>query len=289
MTSRKFTVFIDDVSTVKPQQASKPPSNKAAEQDAAISSLSATEKENLHPLTGGRLCSSSTSGLKRESSVLVTKLHNPPDTKGTKKASALVPSKKRKAASSSDGETEKSRPRARRVKLITRQRRSPELASIAEEKDERLARRLSQSDANSRCYDLTVSPLANVSDAFVQPAPSAAKDGEVKATTRRVRQVSWVTHPQGDPRLTTLLQTGSAEPELRDYVRSPADAVTNATPSTPARRSTRGTSLPPPILSTPERKRIYASFTFSSPIRGSPERKRKRLAAPTFEDLPAVF
>lgn len=84
-------------------------------------------------------------------------------------------------------------------------------------------------------------------------------------------------------------QTSSAEPELRDYVRSPADAVATITPSTPARRPTRGTSLPPPTLSTPERKRIYASFTFSSPIRGSPERRRKRLAAPTFADLSAVF
>jgi hypothetical protein len=86
-----------------------------------------------------------------------------------------------------------------------------------------------------------------------------------------------------------LSQTGSVEPELRDYVRSPADAVATTTPSTPVRRSTRGTSLPPPTLSTPERKRIYASFTFSSPIRGTPECKRKRLAASTFEDLPAVY
>jgi len=87
----------------------------------------------------------------------------------------------------------------------------------------------------------------------------------------------------------TASQTSSVEPELRDYVRSPADAVATVTPSTPARRSTRGTSLPPPTLSTPERKRIYASFTFSSPIRGSPERKRKRLAAPALGDLPAAF
>lgn len=86
----------------------------------------------------------------------------------------------------------------------------------------------------------------------------------------------------------TLSQTGSVEPELRDYVRSPADALATVVPSTPFRRSSRGTSLPPPALSTPERKQIYASFTFSSPIRGSPERKRKRLTTCTFEDLPAV-
>ncbi|KAF9788335.1 hypothetical protein BJ322DRAFT_624494 [Thelephora terrestris] len=266
MTSRKFTVFIDDVSTAKPQQAPKPPSNKAPEEDAAISSLSATEKENLHPLTGGRLRSSGTAGLKRKSSVLATKLHNPPDTKLAKQAPTFAPSKKRKATSSSDREPERSHPKPRR-KPTTRQRRRPELASIAEEKDERLARRLSQSDVDSRCHDLTVSPLANVSDAFTQLASSVAKSSKTKAAIKR---------------------TGS-EPELRDYIRSPADAVATPTPSSPTRRSSRGTSLPPPTLSTPERKRIYASFMFSSPIRGSPERKCKRLAASTFEDLPAVY
>jgi len=185
MASRKFTVFIDDTSTVKPQPPPKPPSAKAPEEEAGPSSLSATEKENLHPLTGGRLRSSSTVGLKRKSSVLVTKLHNPPDT-GAKQVPSLVPSKKRRVSSSDDGESERSRPKTRRPKAITRRRRSPELASITEEKDERLARRLSQSDVDSRCYDLTVSPLANVSDAFAQFSPSASTDGKTEATAKRV-------------------------------------------------------------------------------------------------------
>lgn len=187
MNSRKFTVFIDDVSTAKPQQAPKPPSNKAAEEDAGISSLSATEKENLHPLTGGRLRSSSTVGLKRKSSVLATKLHNPPGAKGTKQAPTLAPSKKRKAASSSNGRTEQSQQRIRKVKLTTRQRPPPELASIAEEKDERLAHRLSRSDVDSRSRDSTASPLASVSGAFAHLVPSAAKDSEAEAATKRKR------------------------------------------------------------------------------------------------------
>lgn len=178
MTLRKFTVFIDDVSTVNPRPAPKPASTGAPEEEAGPSSLSATEKENLHPLTGGRLRSSSTVGLKRKSSVLTTKLHNPPNTKNSKRAPTLVPSKKRKVTSSSDGETERSRLKARRLKHNPRERPSPELASIAEEKDERLTRRLSQSDADSRCYDLTVSPLANVSDAFTQISSPTPKDGK---------------------------------------------------------------------------------------------------------------
>jgi len=184
MTSRKFTVFVDDVSTVKPQPAPKPASTVVAQEEAGPSSLSATEKENLHPLTGGRLRSSTTAALKRKSSVLSTKLHNPPNAKNPKQA----PSKKRKVSSSSDGETELSRPKTRRLKPATRGRRSPELASIAEEKDERLARRLSQSDVDSRCYDLTVSPLVNVSGAFAQPSTTALKDSKAKATAKRVRR-----------------------------------------------------------------------------------------------------
>ena len=190
MTSRKFTVFIDDVSTVNPQPVPKPASTRVAQEEAGPSSLSATEKENLHPLTGGRLRSSTTAGLKRKSSVLSTKLHNPPDAKNSKQVPSLTPSKKRKVPSSSDGETERSRSKARKLKPTARGRRSPELASIAEEKDERLARRLSQSDVDSRCYDLTVSPLVNVSGAFGQPSPSTHKDSKTKATTKRVRWIS---------------------------------------------------------------------------------------------------
>ena len=196
MTSRKFTVFIDDTSTVKSQQAPRPVSKKATEEEACLSSLSATEKENLHPLTGGRLRSSSTVELKRKSSVLATKLHNPPDRKDTKQAPTFAPSKKRKATSTSDGELERSRPKARGVKPISRQRRSPELASIAEEKDERLAHRLSRTDVDSRCYDLTVSPLANLSDAFAQPSTSATRDSKMEANAKRVRQIFLRIHPR---------------------------------------------------------------------------------------------
>ena len=185
MTSRKFTVFIDQVSTVKPQRASKPPSNKAAEEEAGFPSLSATEKENLHPLTGGRIRSCSVVGLKRKSSVLATKHHNPPNAKDSKRGQTLVSSKKRKVTSSSDGEIERSRPRARRVKQTTSQRRSPELASIAEEKDERLVRRSSQSGVNPLCYDLTVSQRV---DACAQQDPSISNNHKTKTTTRRVGQ-----------------------------------------------------------------------------------------------------
>lgn len=191
MTSRKFTVFIDEVSTVKPQSAPKPAPTKAPEEEAGLSSLSATEKENLHPLTRGRLRSSSTVRLKRKSSVLATKLYNPPDTKDFKQVPSLVLSKKRKVTSSSDGEIEQSCPKARRLKPPTRRRPSPELASIAEEKDERLARRLSQSDVDSRCHNLTVSPLTNVSDTFVQTSPSILKDRKMVATAERV---CWTIH-----------------------------------------------------------------------------------------------
>ena len=68
------------------------------------------------------------------------------------------------------------------------QRHSPELADVAEEKDECLACRLSLYGINSHCYDLVVSPLANVVGVFAEPSP-ALKDSKPEATAERARWV----------------------------------------------------------------------------------------------------
>jgi hypothetical protein len=81
-----FTVYLDadEVKPLpKPQPLSRQPTlvDTTDSSEAGPSTVSATEKENLHP-TGGRMTSL---GAKRKSSVLVTKLHNPPNTKKLKK------------------------------------------------------------------------------------------------------------------------------------------------------------------------------------------------------------
>lgn len=172
-----FTVYLD-AEDVKPPPKPQPLSRQSTlvdepdSSEAGPSTVSATEKENLHPI-GGRMPSSNALGSKRKSSVLVTKLHNPPNAKKLKKEdSSQGPTKKRKLVSSASSE---SAPKSRKLKgSSTRTRKAPELPSVEEEvkdKDEKLARTLSQSQIDSRCYDLTVSPLANVSEAFGSPSP----------------------------------------------------------------------------------------------------------------------
>lgn len=181
MTSRAFTVFVDDDEPCPKKPAPKPLTRTPTLVDpihsfeAGPSSISANEKENLHPYNGSRMSLNNALGSKRKSSVLVTKLHNPPQSKKLKKEdSAEAPTKKRKLASS--GSTDS----VTKPRKVTRRRKASELAIVEEEvkleekpedeKDEKLAKRLSQSEINSRCYDLTVSPLANVSEAFSQPS-----------------------------------------------------------------------------------------------------------------------
>lgn len=162
-----FTVYLDadEVKPLpKPQPLSRQPTlvDTLDSSEAGPSTVSATEKENLHP-TGGRMTSSNALGAKRKSSVLVTKLHNPPNA-----------TKKRKLASSDSSESVSKSCKVKRS--TTRTQKAPELPSVEEEvkdKDEKLARTLSQSQIDSRCYDLTVSPLANVSEAFGSPSPTS--------------------------------------------------------------------------------------------------------------------
>jgi hypothetical protein len=179
MASRAFSVFIDDKpSSPKPLPKSlviSPTSHDLirSSSEAGSSSVSSTEKENLHPLTGSRMGSVNVSGSKRKSSVLTTKVHNPPHAKKLRKedsSGTLV--KKRKFASSGIKSTREPSSKARKTKSLARSRTLPDLPSVEEEdKDVYIARSLSQSEIDSRCYELTVSPLANVSEAFSQ-APS---------------------------------------------------------------------------------------------------------------------
>jgi hypothetical protein len=183
MAIRAFSVFIDEKPSSSPKlpkalvlSPTSPDPIHSSSEAGPSSSVSSSEKENLHPLTGSRIGPVNTSGSKRKSSVLVTKLHNPPEAKKVKKDdSSEAPAKKRKLASSGTKSSREPKSKNRKTKPLTRSKTVPDLPRVNEEedKDERIARSLSQSEIDSRCYDLTVSPLANVSDAYRQaPSPS---------------------------------------------------------------------------------------------------------------------
>ncbi|TFY58588.1 hypothetical protein EVG20_g8090 [Dentipellis fragilis] len=271
MTTRSFVVFQDEpLPSAKPRtsrrSASEPPSFSAEALAAAsaLSWLSAQEKENLHPVTGTRAGATADSQTKkRKNSVLATKLHIPPATKkqkelkpdATKKRKALSSTSKTKTTTRKDGKT--SAPsRSALVRKVTELPKVEEEATDIEDEG-RENGTVAQARADSKCYDLTVSPLADVSKAFDQaphPVPSAESN---KVLYNRLFSS-----------YRKLIECHQLDNEL--------PILKSTTSPTNARLSpTKG-------LSTPERKRIYTAFTFSSP---SPSSKRFTAAQATGLDI----
>lgn len=164
MSVRSFTVFQDSPSD---HNLSRDDSDVTSAADAAatlLSTLAAIEKENLHPITGQRAGPTVGSETKkRKTGALATKVLVVPSAKKHKEQ----PKKTRKPLSasgkpkSSDAKKSTSKP--------SRSRRPSPLPPVAEERE--LHRQppplsISQTDIDSRCYELTVSPLADVSEAY---------------------------------------------------------------------------------------------------------------------------
>ncbi|KAJ3526454.1 hypothetical protein NMY22_g10155 [Coprinellus aureogranulatus] len=129
--------------------------------------------------------------------------------------------------------------------------------------------RLSQAAIDSRCYELTVSPLADVSEAY-------------DASPLCVEPVKEVAKPKLKPEqdIFRTVREPSAERELRDYLT--AETFNAVLSSSTSRMRSRFSSHEPEekqsfpassLFSTPEREKLYMSFTFSSP---SPSGKRFR-------------
>ncbi|KAF7966499.1 hypothetical protein HWV62_38118 [Athelia sp. TMB] len=276
---RSFTVFMDTppADPIKPRaahsDAAQPENHGALSVTDLLSPAHAAAKENLHPLTG----ESTTSSKKRKtSSVLATKVHNPPTSKKQKESASVVKpkteSKKRKApvAGSSPLKAKKGaapdKAVAAKKKPTTRaasKRKAtvtplPQLAEEGEAEVE-VVEKMTQADVDSRCYELTVLPLADVTTAF-DASPSMdylpLADEPAKALPSRV------------------LRAKSSEPDLRDYY-TPTPSLSSSTSLSSSQSSKRCVSMPPILsnddeddaktFSTPERKQIYAAFTFTSP------------------------
>ncbi|KAG5351103.1 hypothetical protein C0989_007983 [Termitomyces sp. Mn162] len=258
MSLRTFTVFQDTPSAdiAKPKAktvTSSTLSSKPLNVNCATT-LTTIEKENVDPLTGER-AGPSTNGKKRKTSVLTTKMHAPLTSKKQKELtepSDFNPDvKKRKSSASStlkpktggkkDGKTSSLRKTKKPLRRV-----SPMPKVDEEAEAERVRGRITQADIDSRCYELTVKPLADLSQAYEQ-GPSletaAIDNGVVKF--RSVKE-------------------SSAEPEFRDYFSPPQLATLPL--------GSDGTSaLDSRTFSTPERKQIYAAFTFTTP---SPTKER---------------
>ena len=166
MATRAFVVFRDEPS--KPLSAavktdvSNTPSSLLVQPTILVLSagapLTTAEKENLHPSTGARSgVITDLQSKKRKNNILTTKLHIPPTVK--KQRDSALDGRKRKTASTSSSKGSK----------VTTSG-APELPKVEEvvEPEPCNQSKVTQAEADSRCYDLTVSPLADVSHAFDQ-------------------------------------------------------------------------------------------------------------------------
>ncbi|KAF7316226.1 hypothetical protein MIND_00141200 [Mycena indigotica] len=243
MATRSFTVFCDfteekptHVAAANVLAVTSPNIRSSSSTNAAAS---ATEKENLHPVTGENCAAPSSPSKKRKTNVLATKVIVSKKSKGELKPAT----KSKKEAGKRKGTTKKSR-------------RVPALPKLDEESNEgNAAQRLLQSDIDSRCYELTVSPLADVTQAY---DPGFDINSALSAFTAE----------EGP----SFRKAASQEPEIRDYFshnhtsRATTPVMTNETK----------------VFSTPEREHIYSAFTFTTPSPSSDRfREIRRSASPT--------
>ncbi|KAH0835925.1 hypothetical protein J3R83DRAFT_9823 [Lanmaoa asiatica] len=267
MSVRSFTVFQDTPSELpQSHHDSDVRALTLSATDAAatlLSTLAAIEKENLHPVTGQRAGPTvGSEAKKRKTSALATKVLIVPSSKKHKELKGEQ--KKMRKPLSSAGKPRTSDARKSSSKSTRSSRKASPLPPVVEEQE--LQRRparlsISQIDIDSRCYELTVSPLADVSEAY---DAARTESQEPDMHTEREKSV---------------------EPAIRDYFSPPMvdkplqitnDTLCNTDDSSPQTNN----------FSTPERKRIYSAFTFSSPSPTS-ERFKQAQSSPTCRDSSA--
>ncbi|KAI0327234.1 hypothetical protein GY45DRAFT_1347913 [Cubamyces sp. BRFM 1775] len=197
----------------------------------------APDKENIDPLTGTRSSADQTSGKKRKTALAVKAQPTSP----TKRLKPLAEKTAKKPTSKSRGADKKVKRTASKRAASTRVHREPSLPRVTEESEV-----ANQAVIDSKCKDLTVLPLADISEAH-----------DVSVTKENP-----VTH--GEP---------TAEKDTRGQTPvtvSEAETDRSAVPETEETTSVERVSATS-VFSTPERKRIYSAFTFTSP---SPASKR---------------
>ncbi|KAI0078364.1 hypothetical protein K474DRAFT_941696 [Panus rudis PR-1116 ss-1] len=267
-TRASFIVYKDEASTStassdKLKAPAASPLTSLANRTNRITIPSANDKENVDPLTGLRPSIEAKLAKKRKTGVLATKIIIRPSKESqpeTKKRRTHDP--RRRARELSQG-TAQGRPsgerkprKANRDKVAgpSRIRAVPELPPLEEEDfaqtsaDLAEQERVAQAIIDSRCYDLTVLPLADVSEAYSQ---TPATNDEIIAAAEQLKELLYedeetasVEHQEAAASETL---SRPPTPESADETSAPRASPTNAS------------------FSTPERMRIYSAFTFSSP------------------------
>lgn len=185
ITHAKFVVYQDKTSLAQPGVV--PRDNRAANANPRpIAVATAGDKENLHPITGlpSRMLTSLSK--KRKTAVLTTKLlvvSEAPCSPKKRRVSTLP--KNPSNLSGKSGLSQRPR-RANKAATSRSARRVPKLPRVQEEDveeteraSERVIGELSAKAVDARCYELTVVPLADISEAYeVISDQESVKDGE---------------------------------------------------------------------------------------------------------------
>jgi len=176
MTTRTFVVFQDvptePLPTVK-TDVSLSSSSHLVKPSVPLPSpapVTAAEKENFHPVTGTRSgVATNSQTKKRKNGILATKLHIPSTTK--KPRDLTVDCRKRKSTTLSSSKSSNS------AKVTSSG--ASDLSTVEEAVEPKQPCQgkitVTQAEVDSKCYDLTVSPLADVSHAFGQVSLSPAE------------------------------------------------------------------------------------------------------------------
>lgn len=167
MATRSFTVFQDSPTEIlQGDRVTEGPASATDATATLVSTLAAIEKENLHPLTGQRTGpASSSENKKRKTAALSTKLVVDLSKK-QKEPKSESTRKQRKQPSLSGKSKSSDTRRSSRSKRHRSPRNASPLPPVQEELDAQREPSCLQATINSRCYELTVSPLADVSEAY---------------------------------------------------------------------------------------------------------------------------
>jgi hypothetical protein len=250
MATRAFVVFQDDPSgplpTIKTDVSPSPPLIEHTILGLSTIPVTTAEKENLHPVTGARSGSATDSqSKKRKNSILATKLHIPSTTKKSRDSDC----RKRKTTTSSSKTLNGSRVTSLGALNLSKVDESAEPEQPCQDK-------VAQAEVDSKCYDLTVSPLADVSQAFDQVSLSSAESrpGISRILSPKVKETC------------LLLSFSCIDGSRQKQSRSEDNGISSLKPSAGSvSPKTVDISSEEALFSTPERKQIYAAFTFTSP------------------------
>ncbi|KAG7448649.1 uncharacterized protein BT62DRAFT_918221 [Guyanagaster necrorhizus] len=281
MATRSFTIFQDVPSSPKTLTLKATTSVLSSMTTTNVDKVGtlpslATEadKENLDPLTGERVnANSKGTAKKRKNNTSSSKALASIETKKLKEDQGSQLKKRKSSASSAvkKGRGGKRAPSSTR-KTSKKLHAAPCLPSVEEESTENvvpegsdiaLALPLTRAEIDAKCYELTVKPLADVTQAFEQ-APGAEE---------------WFADvPEDDleSKLQFVKET-SQEPELRDFFTPVHLGYASAGSS---RSASTISSQEPKVFTTPDRKQIYHTFTFASPSPVCPAKITRSTSVP---------